>query len=393
MSLESISLPLIGREEENQIKVGLRQLIRYVTAGQRSNIYAIILTGSIPSGEGRLPQSDLDILVITNVYDPLLERRAEAALRSLQLPCKFEISQTPRFIFYRMPSATNYDLRKTGLVVYGDKNAIESFGDFRIPKYEGLKYFFNNSVVNLNKAVDKDVIFGNKLSNEKTDELVSGCCKAYLAACAALLILKDEYQIGYEARRKHFSKLYETHYEDLHNDVPDLSRKIDYATKFKLKIDTPKTYDPLEFSMTTYKDMTCIMRYVLRHYFASDEEDEVRLILLLKKFPHNWINSFYYSVKYISELSRPPPLKSFFVEPIVNIYVSSACIMLAAKHRRLDPFLIIAEQKVREIFSPLTTTEDGWENWDITRRVCSFLHPDKLITPQFRYRSDPIIGN
>lgn len=393
MSLENISLPSIGREEERQIKFGLKQLIKYIIAGQQSNIFAIILTGSLPSGEGRLPQSDLDILVITNVYDPLLERRAGAALESLQLPCKFEISQTPRFIFYRMPSATNYDLRKTGLVVYGAKNAIELFGEFRIPKYEGLKYFFNNSVVNLNKTVDKDVIFGNKLSNERTKEVVSGCCKAYLAACAALLILKDEYRIGYENRRKHFNELYETHYNDLFIDIPDLNQKIDYATKFKLKIDVPEPYDPLKFSMTTYKDMTCIMRYVLRHYFSSDEDDEVRLILLLDKFPHNWLNSFYYFVKYVGELSRPPPLKSFFVEPIVNIYESSACIMLAAKYLRLDPFVAIAEQKVREIFSPLTTTDNGWENWDITRRACSLLHPERLITPQFRYRSDPTIGN
>jgi hypothetical protein len=387
LQTDTVSIPLLNRQDELKVQNGLKRLVRYLTNGQSWNIRAIILTGSLPSGWGRPPASDLDVIVITRIYDISFNHRIRAALQSTELPCRFEVTQSPSVIFTRMQSVSRYDMRETGRLVYGDRRVLESSYSVRFPQYEAIRYLFNNAVVNLISAMSPETVAQGAASQCHGSELVRQCVKAYLAVCCALLILGNRYVTGYGRRAVQFRQVFEDRFPSLQREVPNLAKKIELSTSAKI---AKEPLDPPSgFVEETVKDVCAVMRYSLEKYFDSSEQDDSKLILLLDKFPHDWLNSAYYFVRYVTELGRCPPPSCLFTEPIVNVYVSSACVLLGVRDRDPSKYLTEAKRRMAKIFSPLSFSGASWADWNEVRRICVLLHPQMLIVPQMRYSQDP----
>ena len=381
--------PRLSQEEESAVRRDLQVMIESLCNGMRWNICAIILTGSLPSGYGDLSTSDLDVLVITRIYDPLLDNRAKKVTARVGSSCRFEVAQTPLFIFQRMPSVSKYDALKAGKFVYGKRDLFESYSNFKIARYEAIKYLFNIAVINLLAELQrKHVCTESGVPFSK--RLFSQCNKAYLASCAALLILKSAYRPGYRPREEYFSSIYEDWYPTLSSKIPDLAEKVRLSTQFKTGEGSFKPNNFGEFVEKSVEDVVEVMKYCLQDYFNTSEKETLRLVLMLDRFPHNWLNSLYYFQKYFMKIGRPPPMRCLFLEPILNIYVAGACLLLAVKDRNPTDYLAIAGSRISDLYSPLKLNSDPWQKWETLKKVCAFLHPQTLIVPQMRYSWDPL---
>lgn len=389
LTADSFTIPSLTQRDEQKVRKGLDRLVKYVTDHQRWNVHAIILTGSLPSGWGAPPHSDLDVLVITRIYDLFFNRRVHAALQGIELPCKFEVVQSPSMIFNRMPSVSRFDLRETGRLIYGDRNVLELSKRVILPKYEALKYLFNNAVVNLISGMDPEFFSNEKCSEDHEDEIFRKSVKAYLAICCGLLILCGKYQTGYPTRERYFTRAYHELYPNLHAEIPDLADKIKFSTDYKLGKKPAEVAEKSTFFRECIDDAAFVVKHALRVYFDAPSEDELNTVLLLDRFPHNWVNSVYYYTRYLTELRRQPPLACLFEEPIVEVYTSSLCVLLAANDRNPAKYLSTARSRISRLFSPLPFTGKEVEDWDLVRRTCVLLHPQMLIVPQMRYRRDP----
>lgn len=385
-----MDFPNLSEKQKSTVSLLLRAIVRWVVHCSSWNIHSIILLGSLPSGWGYFPLGDLDIMVVTRVYDPMMPYRVRRALRAVVAPCKVEVSQWPRSVFLASRSVSVYDLRSTGRVIYGDKEVLRAASQWQaIPKYEALRYLFNIAVVNLVSSLARGFVGNAGDASYLPAETVYCCNKAYLAICAALLIFEGEYRIGYENRARVFESLYRTRYDRLRAEIPHLAARVAAATAFKLEESAPSSFD-LPSLNQALTDICTVMKYCINRYFGTSYQDSLILLRLLKKLPPNLVNRLYYFQRYTSTFLRPPPASSFFVEPITSVYIAAGCLLLAAESNTLSPFLEAAMGEIKGIYSPCPSTGDGWENWDRARRICKLLLPEKLLIPQWRYRKDPM---
>lgn len=91
--LEDLTFPKIGKTESEEIREIVLGTIGSLSFADKMNIISIVAYGTMITGEGAPPFSDLELYAITRFYDPTLARRLENALNRPKPPVMINVGQ------------------------------------------------------------------------------------------------------------------------------------------------------------------------------------------------------------------------------------------------------------------------------------------------------------
>lgn len=371
-----------GSKERGEISGVVRKAVAEILRKRAWNIRAIVVFGSVAIGENVPSYSDLDLFVVTKLYDPFLAKRVGHGLNDSGISVEVQITQMPLFVYRRIREVGVYEVRERGQIVYGNETLVKGTrvtDPSMIPRYEAIRYLFNIGIMGLNMVLSKE--FFQKdctgkllLTKRQKAKLLHQCHKSYCAACAALLLLKGEYRIGCENRASHFKELFHRIYRPLTMTIPNLDQKFE---KSSVLCRTKDCDAPLEKSIAflreTINDLSEVSIYCLSNFFGTNCADDVSLLSLLEELPRAKFSSLLYALKYFLDFKRLPPIASLSVEPEISCYIAGASVLFASRYSddgfRLNQLTKAAGKKTREIYSPLTAKNNVWEIWDETRKI------------------------
>ena len=345
------------------LEESLSKLIEKILGKIRWNIKAIFVYGSAATGEYTSFPNDIDLLVVTHFYDPLLPERIRSVLQNA--PVKIEVDQISLADFNTLKTMQLVDVKNSGVLIYGDKNLQVVSKTHDVYGYEGIKVLFNFGVMKLLRVMPKSILESSEPSTEQKRLIISGCVKAYEGICSCLLILKNKYRVGYGARADYFSKVYEKEYPSLCKEIPHLSQKIKFAYALR-KENIRYDGNSVDLWSDTRKDIESVIPYAMASFFGETQTSLPRNILMLNTFPHNILSSLIYAFRLFSNEKKIPPVSIFSLDPASKLFISSA-FLLFSFDRRLnfnESFLKIAEQNLAS-FNPIHLKEtrpiDRWE--------------------------------
>lgn len=345
------------------LEESLSKLIEKILGKIRWNIKAIFIYGSAATREYTSFPNDIDLLVVTHFYDPLLPERIRSVLQNA--PVKIEVDQISLADFNTLKTMQLVDVKNSGVLIYGDKNLQAASRTHDIYDYEGIKVLFNFGVMKLLRVIPKSILESSEPSTEQKKLILSGCVKAYEGICSCLLILKNKYRVGYGARANYFSEVYEKEYPSLCKEIPHLSQKIKFAyglRKENLRYDG----NSVDLWFDTRKDIESVIPFAMSSFFGETQTSLPRSILTLNAFPHDISSSLIYAFRLFSNERKIPPASIFSLDPASKLYISSA-FLLFSFDRRLnfnESFLKIAQQNlvsINPIYLKETCPIDRWE--------------------------------
>lgn len=378
---------------ESDVSDLLSTVVRRILDHASWNIKAIVVFGSTASGENCNEVKDVDICVIDHLYDPFLDFRVEKALRNASV--KVAISHYPLWHFRKLRNILAFDVRNAGKVIFGDIGAIENAYPGQIHQYEAINIFFNYCIVKMNSCISSSVLIAEKVSERECQDIVSGCMKAFEGICAALLILRKKYRLGYCARAKLFSEIYKRDYPMLHNRLQELGEWIMFAAGLRMGSQKFEG-DPKQLWFRTREYVKAVLPTVVNEYF-HEAGTEIAAILDLYRLPRNFTSSFMYMTRLFIRHRKIAPIKSLTTQPIASVHTTNAYILFA-----VDPslnfdcrLLNVAENNLRAVY-PLDLTEKSLvERWENLRKICVALNEEGIASqpdiPDLEIQNDPII--
>lgn len=345
------------------LEESLSKLIEKILGKTRWNIKAIFVYGSAATGEYTSIPHDIDILVVSHFYDPLLPQRIKSVIQNA--PVEIEVDQIPLADFNRLKTMQLADVRNSGVLIYGDKNLQETSRTQEIYGYEGIKVLFNFGVMKLLDVMPKSILESSEPSPEQGRAILYSCVKAYEGVCSCLLILKNKYRVGFRARADYFSEVYEKEYPSLCEEIPHLSQKIKFA--FRLRKDNLRYNGSLvDLWFDTRKDIESVIPFAMAGFFGVTQTSLPRSILMLNAFPHDVLSSLIYAFRLFSTEKKIPPISIFCLDPASKLCISSAFLLFSFDPRLNfnESFLNNAEQNLIS-FNPIHLKEkrpiDRWE--------------------------------
>lgn len=344
------------------------------------NIKAIVVFGSMACGENLKQAKDVDLCVIEHVYDPFLELRVNNALKKSSV--KVGICHYPLWYFNRLGTMLAFDVRNAGQVIYGDRDILKKTDPKRIHKYEAVKILFNYGVLKLNSCISKKVLETNRVSEEQARDIVYGCMKAFEGICAALLILRNKYKLGYKARADLFSKIYKRDYQILYNQMPELPDQVMFATELRLghrKFEG----DSKQLWFRTKKYVEYLLPFVIDEHFRKKKSTRIASILELNGLPRSITTSLMYAYRFFMRYRKIAPIKSLLVQPVAKVHIANACVLLAVDsssnfNRQL---LQLAEDNIKTV-SPIALQKEASliQRWEELRRICVALNEEGIVS-------------
>lgn len=224
-----------------------------------NKLISVILFGGFGKGEGSVqlinnklfPYNDFDFYIITEekISDKELNRISmnaskEIGMGGLEIAFFPEQEYDSRKFFHidvrcipynrlskLMKTQRYYELKYGSRVIYGDKavlHEIKEINPEEIPLSEGLRNLFNKlhtMLLGLRKEYNEDQ---RKIK-------IFWSFKVYLSCCEALLILSGKFKPTSLERSKLFSEIYKISFPELYELIPNLHKKVNIATNFKLK--------------------------------------------------------------------------------------------------------------------------------------------------------------
>ena len=277
------------------------------------NPISIILFGGFGKGEGSVqiidgkpvPFNDFDLYIVTE------KKMSDAELDKLSMNASKEIGMgglevayfpeegydsnkffhvdvrcIPYSQFGKLMSIQRYyELKYGSQVIYGQKNVLDKIKEIKpedIPVSEGLRNLFNKlhtMLLGLQKNYNDDQ---RKIQ-------IFWSYKCYMSICEALLILDKKFAPTALKRAKLFEEIYKKDFPELYEKIPNLSKRVEIATNFKLKpdfrIDREKLWN------TALKDILLVFEYYIKKVSGSDDVADA----INNKLP------YYYFKPYLNE--------------------------------------------------------------------------------------------
>lgn len=207
---------------------------------------AIVLTGSMSRGEATLKGidgswrvlGDATFLVVFDRLDQLrvadLEQEIERSLLARGITCKIVVVTSNVADLHKMrPHIYAYELRERGVVVWGDKEALQLMSRFtaaEIPKEDGWWFLCNRMIEQLESAAEEDCFCDDGIVVKYR------IAKLYLAMAACYLLAIGQYAPSYSERAV---RLQELAASDSLQPAPiplqRLSRSVSQCTDLKLR--------------------------------------------------------------------------------------------------------------------------------------------------------------
>lgn len=351
------------KNEDRLVEECLQKLIEKILGKFRWNTKAIFVYGSAATGEYTSFPQDIDLLVVSRLYDPLLPDRIRSVLQ--KAPVKMEVDQISLTDFNTLKTMQLVDVKNSGLLIYGDKSIQVASKTHNVYLYEGIKVLFNFGIIRLLRVMPKSLLKSSEPSSGQKRLIISGCVKAYEGICSCLLILKNKYRVGYGARADYFSQVYKKEYPSLYKKIQHLSQKIEFA--YVLRKDNFR-YDgnPIDLWFDTRKDMESVVSYAIAGFFGETEASLTRSILSLNAFPHDILSSLIYAFRLFTGEKKIPPTSIISLDPSSKLFISSAFLLFSFDQclNFNEYFLNVAEQNLVS-FNPVhlkkTRPIDRWE--------------------------------
>lgn len=271
---------------------------------------AIILFGGFGKGEGSLqiiggkpaPFNDFDLYIVTKtkLSDAELDRISMNASREIGVG-GLEIAYYPnegynsnkffhvdvRCIPYDdlsklMKIQRYYELKYGSQVIYGDEKVLDKINEIKsedIPYSEGLRNLFNKLHTML-------LGLRGAYNDEERKIRIFWSYKCYISICESLLILDKKFAPTSKERAKIFSEIFEKDFPELHRKIPNLAKKIEKATKFKLKPDFKVNHEWLWNE--ALKDILIVFEYYIKKTTGSDDISTA----INKKLPYSYFKPY-----------------------------------------------------------------------------------------------------
>ena len=291
------------------------------------NILAIVLIGSFSTAEGTILKqhkdtiehlSDYDLEILVKFYDPFLLKKAN--IHASQSNLKISVGIIPVSQLSKLKMIQTYDMKMKGIFIIGNKELLDQIPmgvPSDVPKYEAIRRLLN-SVMEMNEAIGSCENLNSDKHSNRTVKLVYSTAKAYLACCTALLTLVGKYRPTYQERDHLFSKLFVSHFEELHRKYPSFPMKVHLALKFKLN---PKSIELREFSQEWFDARNYLLstlKYVLSKYFRDSNTDLFNLLKNLEYLPPKPFLNIAYVLNLLFK-KKLPPIRALFITPMIEI--------------------------------------------------------------------------
>ena len=275
-----------------------------------SGLKAIVLSGGFGRGEGAVdfvgnkPRliNDFDIYLITKkqISDDFLEELGKECSKligkgGLEYPespnLEFDFSTffnvDLRCIKYSRlkhlpPTVRYFELKRSTKILYGENiyDQIPEIQAEELPVSEGLR-LLSNRMVSMSISMKQEYFKKNPKNDEK-GILNYYISKAYLSCCESLLLLAGKFAPTYIGRNKTFSKIYEKEFPELHKRFPELAKKVDFATNYKLKPSIGKMNYKKEWFIARNHVLE-IFKYVISEITKKQSKDFLHLNKIIQK--------------------------------------------------------------------------------------------------------------
>ena len=269
---------------------------------------SIILFGGLGKGEGSLYKgklfNDIDIYVVTknHVSEKKLEEVGIKASKQIGvggrefIESSDEIYDAKKFFHVDLrcikystisklkKTTRTFEIKYSSQILYGkDIRPMISIKKQDLHLSEGLRHLFNKSCFLL-MTIDERRLKGKFLKDEKK-YLIYHCVKTFLGCAEALLLAKKDDAPTYSGRNELFKKYY--------SEFPDLVKKVDFATKFKLNLEFEKIKDPLKFWREARDFLDFTLKYISKNNLGIEFTNRKDLIKkLYKKLPYVYFEPY-----------------------------------------------------------------------------------------------------
>lgn len=254
------------------------------------DIVSIILFGGYGRGEGAVefvgkkPRvlNDFDIYLITKkqIDDDFLEELGKKCSEligkgGLEYPENYnkkfdfetffnvDLRCIPYSRLRNLPPIVRYfELKNSSMLVYG-KNIFPLIPEIKqedLPFSEGIR-LLSNRMMSMFLSM-KEEYFGKTPSRDEVGIINYYIAKAYLACCESLLLFAKKFQPTYRGRAKVFSEIYKKEFSELAKVLPELDKRVKFATDYKLNPDIKKMNYRKEW-FKARKHITEVMRYII----------------------------------------------------------------------------------------------------------------------------------
>ena len=391
--LEGLSFPNLGREESEEIRQILFHTLDSLTLTDRMNIIAVVAYGTMITGEGAPPFSDLELYAITRFYDPTLARRLENVLNRGKPPVMINAGQLHFSLLRRWKSIQACDIKSSGKVIYGDLNILNSINVLpgQIPKYDSIKILLNLGVDKLNAVMSSDILNSQYIPDSQKGKFSFNCVKANITICRALLNFIGEYHSSLIEGANAFKNSYEGSFPTLHRSNPQLAEDVFMATNIRLSFNYDQIRDPISYWFRTQRNVKGALIFLLQNYFLEKTNNELGLILLLEKFPHRLASNIVYLLRtsFLSTKQRIPFLHSLLTDPWIKAHIASSFLLWAVNpNSTVDAsFVKQAYNKLGEAFVLDEFTVFDLKVWNRLREIIARLNESSIL-PQPLLSSD-----
>ncbi|MEK6760728.1 MAG: hypothetical protein AABX93_02280 [Nanoarchaeota archaeon] len=274
------------------------------------NPISIILFGGFGKGEGSIqfidgkpvPFNDFDLYVVTK------EKLSDEQLDKISMNASKEIGMGGLEVAYfpqegydankffhvdvrclpvdslqnLMKIQRYYELKYGSQIIYGDETVLNAITEIKpedIPGSEGLRNLFNKlhtMLLGLQKEYNED----------QRKIRIFWSMKCYMSICESLLIFDKKFAPTSKGRAELFAEIYQRDFPELYEKIPNLPKKVETATNFKLKpnfkVDEEKLWD------TALRDIMIVFEYAIKKISGTQNVSEA----INKKLPYNYFKPY-----------------------------------------------------------------------------------------------------